>query len=302
MASRLTRGPRSSSFRLPRSSHFAVDGDFTMASDSLTRDLRGGGLSKSEENLDVVASTQSFWDIGNYRKVVKRVDDSARLTVDLLKMLQERAEIEAKYTKHLNQWSKKWEDSIGKGPEYGTIESACKGVCLEAARLASIHEECQKKLDDITRRLSDWKSDHYHKSLGSWKETKKAEEGFHKAQKPWARCLDKNNKAKKLFHQLGKELDSLTQQLNTAETSREYPTDQLVKLREKRERCVRDKDRSRERYIETLDDLQHSKKHYIEDMVREFEKCQTFERQRMQFYHNVLVSMKLALDISDDER
>lgn len=304
MASLLNMRRRARSFIISRPSPpsgVAAEAD-EMATDTLTTNIKT--LSKSEEELDVVPQTQSFWDIGNYRKVVKRVDDGARLTSDLHKMVQERAEIEAKYSKQLQHWSKKWEDSIFKGPEYGTIEASCKATCLEAARLASIHEECQKKLEEVSRNVSEWKSDRYHKSLagGRWKETKKAEESFQKAQKPWARRLDRNNKAKKAFHQLARELEGLTQQLNAAESNRDYPPEQLQKLREKKDKCVREKDRARERYIEELDDLHHGKKHYIEDMAREFDKCQSFERQRMEFFHNILVSFKGSLDITDDER
>lgn len=271
-----------------------------MAGDLLASELKN--FTKSEEELDVIAQSQSFWDVGNYRRVVKRIDDGARLTTDLSKMVQERAEIEAKYVKQLQHWSKKWEDSVMKGPEYGTVETGWKSSCQEAARLANIHEDCLKKLEDIYRTITEWKSNRYHKSLGNWKETKKSEDNFQKAQKPWARCISKTNKAKKTYHQLAKEQDSLVQQVSAAENSRDMPAEQFQKLKDKRDKCSRDKDRAREKYIESIDDLQHCRKHYVEDMIREFDKCQVFERQRMEFFHNMLVSLKSSMDISGDDR
>ena len=82
-----------------------------------------GVVTRSEEDLSlIVAKTDSFWDIGNYKRVVKRTDDGARLCSDFIKMVQERADIEAKYVKNLQHWSKKWEDLVSKGPEYGSLE------------------------------------------------------------------------------------------------------------------------------------------------------------------------------------
>lgn len=39
----------------------------------------------------------NFWEINNYKKTVKRMDDGARLCEDFMKMVSERAEIESSY-------------------------------------------------------------------------------------------------------------------------------------------------------------------------------------------------------------
>ena len=259
---------------------------------------------RSEEELDLVPHSQSFWDIGNYRKVVKRVEDGARLCNDLIKMCQERAEIEAKYAKQLQQWTKKWEDIVMKGPEYGTLETGWKSSSLEGSRLAEIHYDCREKLDELVKKMTEWKHRRYHKSMpsGKLKEVKKAEDGFQKAQKLWTKDLARNNKAKKSYHQASRELEAMNSALTTAEMSSEVPAEQLQKLREKVEKLEREKQRSREKYIERLDELQHQKKHYVEDMKREFDKTQTFELQRQRFTQECLFSLKKAVDLSKDER
>jgi len=45
-------------------------------------------------------------------------------------------------------------------------------------------------INNVHNSISTWKSENYHKSLLSWKETKQAEDGFSKAQKPWAKKHD----------------------------------------------------------------------------------------------------------------
>ena len=67
----------------------------------------------SEESM--LSSEGSFWEIGQFRRTVKRVDDGHRLCNDLMLLLQERSEIERKYSKSLKHWSKRWNELIDKG-------------------------------------------------------------------------------------------------------------------------------------------------------------------------------------------
>ena len=88
-------------------------------------------------------------------------------------------------------WSKKWNDLINKGTEYGSVKSAWLNITTEADQLAEIHSELQIRLgNQVQGNVQRWKSANYHKSMLSWKETKNAEEGFSKAQKPWAKRQD----------------------------------------------------------------------------------------------------------------
>jgi hypothetical protein len=84
--------------------------------------------SPSESDLiESVRKSDSFWEVGVYKRVVKRIDDGARMCDDLMKLIAERAEIEAKHANKLLHWRKKWEEMIDRGPEYGTLQTAWKG-------------------------------------------------------------------------------------------------------------------------------------------------------------------------------
>ena len=62
---------------------------------------------------------------------------------------------------------------------------------VEGEQLADIHHELHEKLmNEVHQSANQWKKDNYHKSLMNYKEVKSSEEGFSKAQKPWARRLD----------------------------------------------------------------------------------------------------------------
>ena len=56
----------------------------------------------SDENLQYSAASDSFWDVGNFKRTVKRIDDGAKLCDEFMKLVTERAEIEAKYALKLN--------------------------------------------------------------------------------------------------------------------------------------------------------------------------------------------------------
>lgn len=220
------------------------------------------GVCKSEEDLTKYdePNTDSFWDIGNYRKVVKRIEDGLRLCTDLMKMAQERAEIESRYAKSLQHWSKKWEELVTKGPEYGTVEVGWKSSLQESVKIADMHMEISQKLsDEIAEGLQSWKNGHYHKSLVHLKETKRAEEGFSSSQKPWAKKLLKCVRAKKNYHQCSKEVEILANQVQTADTSPEISAEQCQKLRAKHERAESERDRALEKYKDRLGETQRYK-------------------------------------------
>lgn len=77
------------------------------------------------------------------------------------------------------------------GPQYGTVERAWMGVMTEAEKVSELHQEVKNNLiNEDFEKVKNWQKDSYHKQMmGGFKETKEADEGFRKAQKPWAKKL-----------------------------------------------------------------------------------------------------------------
>jgi len=96
-------------------------------------------MSHHSDDALFMAGTDSFWEPGNFKRTTKRTEDGFRLCNDLITLIQERAEIEKIYSKSLKGFSKKWNEFIEKGPEYGTTEAAWKGVLTEADRIGDMH-------------------------------------------------------------------------------------------------------------------------------------------------------------------
>lgn len=77
------------------------------------------------------------------------------------------------------------------GPQYGTLERAWSALCTEAEKVSELHMEVKAALmGEDYEKIKNWQKDAFHKQMiGGFKETKEAEDGFRKAQKPWAKKL-----------------------------------------------------------------------------------------------------------------
>jgi len=112
---------------------------------------------KTSENELYLPTSDSFWEIGKYHRVVKRCDDGNKLTTDLISMITERAELEKAFSKMLKGWSKKWSDYVQKSPEFGTMASAWKAIMTEADASADLHQNVHDELQsDVVPTIKQW--------------------------------------------------------------------------------------------------------------------------------------------------
>ncbi|XP_029948032.1 protein kinase C and casein kinase substrate in neurons protein 1 [Salarias fasciatus] len=248
-------------------------------------------------------STDSFWEVGNYKRTVKRIDDGHRLCNDLMNCIQERAKIEKAYAQQLTEWSKRWRQLIDKGPQYGTVERAWVAMMTEAEKVSDLHHDMRTNLmNNDFEKVKNWQKESYHKQMmGGFKETKEAEEGFKKAQKPWAKKLKELEAAKKSFHMACKEekLASAREANSRAEAS--VTADQQKKLQEKLEKCRQDSQKAREKYERSLEELNHCTPPYKDGMELVFEQCQQFEDKRLDFLKEVLLEVKGHLNLAENQ-
>lgn len=254
----------------------------------------------SDDNM-LVATSDSFWEPGNYKRTTKRIEDGHKLCDSLIALVQERAEIEKSYAKALKNWSKNWNDKIEKGPEYGTTEAAWKGVLVESERLSDLHLRVKENLcNDIIQQVKTWQKDTYHKSMMNLKERKEMEDLFKKAQKPWAKLLQKVEKAKSEYHNSCKTERTAANMERNASADSSLSPDQVKKMQDRVQKTKEEVQKAKEKYEAALQEINQYNPKYMEDMSQVFEKCQEMEAQRLRFFKEVLFGIHKCLNISQD--
>ncbi|XP_018336704.1 protein kinase C and casein kinase substrate in neurons protein 1 isoform X2 [Agrilus planipennis] len=254
----------------------------------------------SDDNM-LIATSDSFWEPGNYKKTTKRIEDGYRLCGDLITLVNERAEIEKAYAKSLKAWSKKWNDLIEKGPEYGTTEAAWKGVLGEADRRCDVHNRVKDNLcNEVIPKIKHWQKETYHKSMIHIKERKDMEDAFKKAQKPWSKLLQKVDKAKSDYHTACKTERSAANQERNANGDPSVSADQVKKLQDRVQKLKEEVQKTKEKYELALQEINNYNPKYMEDMTVVFDKCQDMETERLKFIKLTLFDIHKHLNISQD--
>ncbi|XP_044592972.1 protein kinase C and casein kinase substrate in neurons protein 2 isoform X3 [Cotesia glomerata] len=262
----------------------------------------------SDDNM-LIATSDSFWEPGNYKRTTKRIEDGHKLCDSLIALVQERSEIEKNYAKALKAWSKSWSEKIEKGPEYGTTEAAWKSSLVESDRLCDLHLRVKENLsNDIVHQVKTWQKDTYHKSMMTLKERKEMEDAFKKAQKPWSKLLQKVEKAKLEYHNSCKtERTAANQERNASADSSLSPdqqaargSDNVKKMQDRVQKTKEEVQKAKEKYEAALLEINQYNPKYMEDMTQVYEKCQEMEAQRLQFFKDVLFGIHKCLNISQD--
>ena len=175
------------------------------------------------------APSDSFWEINQYKRVVKRTEDGYKLSNDLMQMMSERANIEKLYAKSLRQWSKKWSEYLEKSPEYGSMKATWTSLTAESNNISEIHMTVHNEIEEtLLTDVKAWQKQSYPKTImNTLKVVKQYEDEFAKAQKTWAKKYTAVEKSKKEYHNQCKLLQTARQTEINSKTDQTLSAEQV---------------------------------------------------------------------------
>jgi len=233
----------------------------------------------------------NFWELGAYRRIIKRVDEGAFLVDEFKTMVQERAMIERKYSSMLKDWAKKWETRIEKSPECQeySIYKGWHKLINESTALSKKHAQADTKLSDLANRhIATWKRANYPRAgrtKKGLKASRQAEEGFEKAQKQWAKNRRNFVKSKKVWKANTKVFESCNKKLANPGN---MGTEDKEKLQDKQRKFAAWTERNRFKCTQRLGALEEDLPRYRNEMSEQFVFCQDIEQKRIDFLKHAM--------------
>ncbi|XP_075047086.1 protein kinase C and casein kinase substrate in neurons protein 1-like isoform X3 [Mixophyes fleayi] len=203
----------------------------------------------------------------------------------------------------MDEWTRKWKPLVDSSPMYGSLLRAWQSFMTATERLSELHVQIQKTLvTDDTDKIRNWQKETYHRKIfGGFKESCEIENGFHKAQKPWAKKLKKLEKAKFAYHKACKKEHLASIRENNGKINPELSLEKQKKLTEENEKCKQDKEKVKQRYEKVLQELNKYNPKYMEEMETVFDQSQQLEQKKILFLKQTLLSIHKHLDATNNE-
>ncbi|CAI5455672.1 unnamed protein product [Caenorhabditis angaria] len=232
---------------------------------------------------DVLAP--GFWELGSYKHNVKRIKDGIDQLDDFCKMNRERAEIEAKYSKMLAQYSEKWKSHVDRTIPAGSVKTVMNELIGESSAISRIHNNLKDHLlEDIVKDTTNFRKNSLHTSVFKGpKEIREIEDLFEKAQKPWKKLIDKMEDKRAKYYSACRQEKSAMVNLQNSQTDSSISADHASKFRDRHEKLREEVQKTRVDYESSLNKLSEYKNVYIEAMSHVFKMCQEKEFDRSQF-------------------
>lgn len=145
--------------------------------------------------------------------------------------------------------------------------------------MADVHSTLSVSLTDkLIPKLRQWRKDHYEKSLLHYKKTKEFEKEFLEAQKSWSKLMDKISEYKSAYY------SSVKTSKSADDAERVASDEQRKKLADKADTARREVGFAKTKYQQAVNEAREQRPRYEASMKDVFERTQTFEKKRMDFF------------------
>jgi hypothetical protein len=163
--------------------------------------------------------------------------------------------------------------------------------------MADVHGILTASLSDsLIPKLRQWRKDNYEKSMVHYKKTKEFEKDFLDAQKSWSKLLDKIAEYKQAYYTACKTAKSADDAERTASE------EQRKKLADKAEVARREVGFAKIKYEQSINEAREQRPRYETAMGDVFERTQTFEKKRLDFFKDTFDEFSKVLETATEDK
>jgi len=260
------------------------------SSEQLDRVPNGAQSSSSSSS----SSTKAFWDHDGYKEVIKRSQNSDKQLTALKKMLDERAQCEKAYAESLLRWSQSWKKAADQGPEEDNFKEAWLSFTKEADAIRTIHLEIAENLRTVRKSVSDWQSDNYKKS----NTLKNIEKGFKNTQDQWSEKLKRVKERQSKYYTACKDEHNIRTKNKTQSAVADQTEEQKRKAQQRENKAHNEALAAQDKYKKAVNELQGDRDRHRRDMQNQFGHAQDFEKTRLNFTKQSMITMSGHLNAS----
>lgn len=240
---------------------------------------------------------KSFYDEGQYRVALDRLEQGIKCLDLLIKQIEELAKIVNRQAEKIRDWSSNSSKEIRQSSEFGTSKRSWISMIESIVLVAEQDETFGKTLQaKVVNPLSEFRARLYGKQNRFSNQKKEFEKEFRKVQKPWVSLLndlqenrDKIAEARKKFQNAQRAEDLMKNDIS-------HDEDQIKTLSEIARKREVQLSKLKELEEDLLKRIGKKKPEYEQQMQQILEKMLDIERQRLKKFNEILESLKGVLN------
>ena len=130
--------------------------------------------------------TKNFWQGDGYEAIIDRINRGEKVMLELSKFCHERAELEQRHKRRINDWVARWQSKVCQGHEYGTTQELWLEFIALTNRVGRDIDGKVAPFEEESKKIKQFIEQHYKKNdNGEIITSKETRQKFETAKQKW---------------------------------------------------------------------------------------------------------------------